>query len=136
LRPDIALGADMIAGFPTEDEEMFARSVAFVEEAALDYLHVFPFSARPGTPASRMPQVPGNVVKERAAKLRAAGVAATSRALAARIGTIAQVLVEKDGFGHSEHYAPVRFAGAATIGSITPVRIAEAAPDALSGMMA
>ena len=89
LRPDIALGADMIAGFPTEDETMFARSVAFVEEAALDYLHVFPFSARPGTPAARMPQVPGNVVKARAAKLREAGAAATARALAARIGTIA-----------------------------------------------
>jgi threonylcarbamoyladenosine tRNA methylthiotransferase MtaB len=133
LRPDIALGADMIAGFPTEDDEMFARSVAFIEEAALDYLHVFPFSARPGTPAARMPQVPGNFVKERAAKLREAGAASTARALTARIGTIAQVLVEKDGFGHSEHYAPVRFAGAAAIGSVAPVRIADAAHDALVG---
>src|SRR6202008_3686218 len=105
LRPDIALGADMIAGFPTEDDEMFACSVAFVEEAALDYLHVFPFSARPGTPAARMPQVPGNIVKERAAKLREAGAGSTARALTARIGTIAQVLVERTfdeggGFGH------------------------------------
>jgi threonylcarbamoyladenosine tRNA methylthiotransferase MtaB len=136
LRPDIALGADMIAGFPTEDDAMFARSIAFVEEAALDYLHVFPFSARPGTPAARMPQVPGNIVKERAARLRAAGAASTARALAARIGTIAQVLVEKEGFGHSEHYAPVRFTGTAEIGSIAPVRIAEAARDALSGVIA
>jgi threonylcarbamoyladenosine tRNA methylthiotransferase MtaB len=136
LRPDIALGADMIAGFPTEDDAMFARSVAFVEEAALDYLHVFPFSARPGTPAARMPQVPGNIVKERAAKLREAGAASTSRALAARIGTIAQVLVEKDGFGHSEHYAPVRFSGSAEIGSIAQVRIADAARDGLSGVIA
>ena len=136
LRPDIALGADMIAGFPTEDDAMFARSVAFVEEAALDYLHVFPFSVRPGTPAARMPQVPGNIVKERAARLREAGAASTARALAARIGTIAQVLVEKEGFGHSEHYAPVRFTGMAEIGSIAPVRIAEAARDALSGGIA
>ncbi|HXE27761.1 MAG TPA: tRNA (N(6)-L-threonylcarbamoyladenosine(37)-C(2))-methylthiotransferase MtaB [Stellaceae bacterium] len=136
IRPDIALGADMIAGFPTEDEAMFARSVAFVEEAALDYLHVFPFSARPGTPASRMPQVPGNIVKERAAKLREAGAAATARALAARIGTVAQVLVEKNGFGHSEHYAPVRFTGTAEIGSIAPVRIAETARDSLVGVIA
>ncbi len=135
-RPDIALGADMIAGFPTEDETMFARSVAFVEEAALDYLHVFPFSARPGTPAARMPQVPGNVVKARAAKLREAGAAATARALAARIGTIAQVLVEKNGFGHSEHYAPVHFSGMAAVGSIAHVRIAEAARGVLSGVIA
>ncbi len=135
LRPDIALGADMIAGFPTEDDAMFARSVAFVEEAALDYLHVFPFSARPSTPAARMPQVPGNIVKERAAKLRAAGAASNARALTARIGTVAQVLVEKDGFGHSEHYAPVHFTGAAAIGSIAPVRIVEAARDALSGVI-
>jgi len=136
LRPDIALGADMIAGFPTEDDSMFARSLAFIEEAALDYLHVFPFSARPGTPAARMPQLPSNIVKERAAKLREAGAAATVRALAARIGTIAQVLVEKDGFGHSEHYAPVRFTGAAKIGSIVPVRIAEATRDSLVGAIA
>jgi threonylcarbamoyladenosine tRNA methylthiotransferase MtaB len=136
LRPDIALGADMIAGFPTEDAAMFGRSVAFVEEAALDYLHVFPFSARPGTPAARMPQVPGNLVKERAAKLREAGAASNARALAQRIGTVAQVLVEKDGFGHSEHYAPVRFAGAAAIGSIVPVRLAEAAREGLSGVVA
>jgi threonylcarbamoyladenosine tRNA methylthiotransferase MtaB len=141
LRPDIALGADMIAGFPTEDDDMFARSVAFVEEAALDYLHVFPFSPRPGTPASRMPQVPGNIVKKRGAKLREAGAASNARALAARIGTIAQVLVERTfdeggGFGHSEHYAPVHFSGEAAIGNIVPVRIVEVARDTLSGVLA
>jgi threonylcarbamoyladenosine tRNA methylthiotransferase MtaB len=136
LRPGIALGADMIAGFPTEDEAMFERSLSLIEEASLDYLHVFPFSARPGTPAARMPQVPGNIVKERAAKLREAGAASTARALTARTGTIAQVLVEKEGFGHSEHYAPVRFTGTAEIGSIAPVRIAEAVRDALSGVIA
>jgi threonylcarbamoyladenosine tRNA methylthiotransferase MtaB len=136
LRPGIALGADMIAGFPTEDEAMFARSLALVEEAGLDYLHVFPYSARPGTPAARMPQLSGTIVKERAAKLRAAGSAATTRALAARMGSTAAVLVEKDGFGHSEHYAPVRFIGDAAIGSIARVRVTEAAPDALIGQAA
>ncbi len=141
LRPDIALGADMIAGFPTEDDAMFARSVAFVAEAALDYLHVFPFSARPGTPAAHMPQLPGNIVKERAAKLREAGAAGTTRALVARIGSVAQVLVERTfdeggGFGHSEHYAPVRFTGAAGIGSIASVRVVEAARDSLLGVIA
>jgi len=123
----------MIAGFPTEDDAMFARSLAFVDEAALDYLHVFPFSARPGTPASRMPQVPGNIVRERAARLRDAGAATMSQAFTARIGTVAQVLVEKAGFGHSEHYSPVRFTGAAEIGSIVRVHIAEATDKGLVG---
>ena len=138
LRPGIALGADMIAGFPTEDEAIFGRSLALVEEAGLDYLHVFPFSARPGTPASRMPLLAGPVVKERAARLRDAGKAATARALAARVDTTALVLVEQasneDGnFGHSEHYAPVRFTGAAAIGSIAPVVITAATAETLAG---
>jgi threonylcarbamoyladenosine tRNA methylthiotransferase MtaB len=128
----------MIAGFPTEDEAMFERSLALVEEAGLDYLHVFPFSARPGTPAARMPQLSGTVVKARAARLRAAGTAATARALARRVDTIAQVLVEQvsdegGGFGHSEHYAPVRFAGTGAVGSIVPVRVTAAAADGLLG---
>jgi threonylcarbamoyladenosine tRNA methylthiotransferase MtaB len=138
LRPDIALGADMIAGFPTEDEAMFERSLSLIEEAGLDYLHVFPFSARPGTPAARMPQLPGTVIKDRAARLRAAGVAATAHALAARVGSVAQVLVEQcfdadGGFGHSEHYAPVRFSGTGAIGSIVAVRATAAASGTLLG---
>ena len=108
LRPGIALGADLIAGFPTESDDMFRRSHDFIDEAALDYLHIFPFSARPGTPAARMPQVPRALVRERAAGLRAAGAAALTRALTARIGTTAQILVETPAFGRSEHYAPVQ----------------------------
>ncbi len=108
LRPGIALGADLIAGFPTESDDMFRRSNDFIAEAALDYLHVFPFSARPGTPAARMPQVPRALVRERAAGLRATGAAALTRALTARIGTTAQILVETPAFGRSEHYAPVQ----------------------------
>jgi threonylcarbamoyladenosine tRNA methylthiotransferase MtaB len=138
LRPGIALGADMIAGFPTEDSAMFERSRALIEEAELDYLHVFPFSTRPGTPAARMPQLSGAVIKERAAKLREAGKAATARALARRVGTIAQVLVERvsdEGtrFGHSEYYAPVRFVGTGAVGSVVSVHIAEALPETLLG---
>src|SRR5579862_722806 len=127
LRPGIALGADLIAGFPTENEAMFQRTLDLVAEAGLDYLHVFPFSPRPGTPAARMPQVPRALIRERAARLRAAGAAALERALAARVGSTAQVLVEQPGFGHSEHYAPVRFAGDAAIGAVVPVMLTRAA---------
>lgn len=133
LRPGIALGADLIAGFPTEDEEMFARTRAFIDEAGLDYLHVFPFSPRPGTPAARMPLLPRFLVRERAARLRAAGATALSRSLAARCGTKAQVLVERPGFGRSEHYAPVRVGGEASPGHVVAVRLVRAEPDMLIG---
>jgi threonylcarbamoyladenosine tRNA methylthiotransferase MtaB len=133
LRPGIALGADLIAGFPTESAAMAERTRDLVEEAAIDYLHVFPFSARPGTPASRMPQLPGAVVRERAARLRAAGASALARSLAGRVGGEAAVLVERPGFGHSEHYAPVRFAGAAAAGSLLRLRLTSANARELSG---
>jgi threonylcarbamoyladenosine tRNA methylthiotransferase MtaB len=133
-RPGIALGADLIAGFPTEDEAMFARTLALVDEVGFDYLHVFPFSPRPGTPAARMPQVPRPVVRARAALLRAAGAAAAARALAARIGTTANVLVEKDGFGRSEHYAPVRVDGPP--GAILQVRLEAGDGRMLAGVRA
>jgi threonylcarbamoyladenosine tRNA methylthiotransferase MtaB len=133
LRPGIALGADLIAGFPTESAAMAERTRDLVEEAAIDYLHVFPFSARPATPASRMPQLPGAVVRERAARLRAAGASALARSLAGRVGGEAAVLVERPGFGHSEHYAPVRFAGAAAAGSLLRLRLTSANARELSG---
>lgn len=133
LRPGIALGADLIAGFPTESEDMFENTLALVEDIRLDYLHVFPFSARPGTPAARMPQVPGNIVHDRAARLREVGAALLSRTLAARIGSTAAVLVEGTGFGHSEHYAPVHFSGGIARGEIAHLRITGATADALSG---
>ncbi len=94
LRPDIALGADIIAGFPTETEEMFARSLDLVEECGLTFLHVFPYSPRPGTPAARMPQVAGEAIRERARRLRAAGEAALRKRLASEIGATRQVLIE------------------------------------------
>ncbi|CAA7616650.1 tRNA (N(6)-L-threonylcarbamoyladenosine(37)-C(2))-methylthiotransferase MtaB [Magnetospirillum sp. SS-4] len=124
LRPDVALGADIIAGFPTEDEDMFRRSLDLVDEAGLTHLHVFPFSARPGTPAAKMPKVRGDVVKERAARLRARGEAALAAFMASRIGRGASVLVERDGQGHCGHYLPVRIDGCrAEPGAIVPATV-------------
>ena len=111
LRPDIAFGADLIAGFPTETEAMFERTLALVGEAGLCFLHVFPYSARRGTPAARMPQVPKAVRHERAARLRTAGARATAAFLERQIGRRARILVERDGCGRSETFAPFRVEG-------------------------
>jgi threonylcarbamoyladenosine tRNA methylthiotransferase MtaB len=111
LRPDIALGADIIAGFPTETEEMFARSQDMVEECGLTFLHVFPYSPRPGTPAARMPQVRGNEIRERARRLRATGEAALQRRLESEIGATREVLIESATQGRTEHFIPVAIAG-------------------------
>ncbi len=101
LRPDIVFGADIIAGFPTETEAMFGNSLKLVEECGLTHLHVFPFSPREGTPAARMPQVARGTVKERAARLRAAGDAAYGRHLDALAGTAQPILVEREGLGRT-----------------------------------
>ena len=111
LRPDIALGADLIAGFPTETDEMFARSLDLVEECGLTFLHVFPYSPRPGTPAAQMPQVAPPVIKERAKRLRARGEAALRRRLQSEVGHTRHVLIESDHQGRTEHYLPVAVAG-------------------------
>ncbi len=126
LRPDAALGADIIAGFPTETEEMFSRSVDLVNEAGLTHLHVFPYSIRPGTPAARMPQVPGDVIRDRAARLRAAGDAAMKSFMESRIGQITDVLIERDGEGLCARYLPVRLEAGGVVpeaGRIVPVII-------------
>ena len=123
LRPDLALGADIIAGFPTETDQMFEQSMAIVDEAGLSHLHVFPYSSRPGTPAAKMPQLQGPVVKERAARLRAKGEAAMQAFLESRVGKTASVLAEKADFGHCEHYLPVRLTSSVEEGSIHPVSI-------------
>jgi threonylcarbamoyladenosine tRNA methylthiotransferase MtaB len=111
LRPDIALGADIIAGFPTETEAMFARSQDLVDECGLTFLHVFPYSSRPGTPAAQMPQVPGAVIKERAKRLRAAGAAALARRLTSERGRQRQVLIESPTQGRTEHFIAVAISG-------------------------
>ena len=107
LRPDIALGADIIAGFPTETEEMFTRSLDLVGECDLTFLHVFPYSSRPGTPAARMPQVPGPVIRQRAGRLRTAGEAALQRRLESEIGATRSVLIESATQGRTEHFLAV-----------------------------
>ncbi len=107
LRPEIVFGADLIAGFPTESEDMFANTLAHVGDCGLTWLHVFPYSERPGTPAARMPSLPRHVRKERAARLRQAGAAAASSCLDSLVGSTSAVLVEAPGRGRTEHYAPV-----------------------------
>ena len=123
LRPGAAFGADIIAGFPTESDTAFANSVSLVEICGLTWLHVFPYSERPGTPAAKMPQLPGDVRKARAAELRAAGAAQVSRFLDAQIGATAAVLIEKDSEGRSPHFANVRIEGVAETGEIVAARI-------------
>src|SRR5207237_1632604 len=111
LRPDIAFGADIIAGFPTETDAMFARSQDLVEQCDLSFLHVFPYSPRPGTPAARMPQVNGNIIKDRARRLRATGEPALARRLAAEVGRTRQILIESASQGRTEHFVPVAIIG-------------------------
>jgi threonylcarbamoyladenosine tRNA methylthiotransferase MtaB len=134
LRPEIAIGADLIAGFPTEDEAMFRNSLDLVAECGIAFLHVFPYSPRPGTPAARMPAVAPEIARERAARLREAGAKALAADLARRIGTTGAVLIEKPGSGRAEFYAVIacppdaagiqtmRFAGVAA-GKLTGVLI-------------
>ena len=131
LRPGIVFGADLIAGFPTETDAMFENSLKLIEDCGLTYLHVFPYSARKGTPAAKMPQLPLALRKDRAARLRAAGTAALDRFLDSQIGKPASVLIEKRGtdgrlLGHSETFAPVRLDSVAVggeIGSVTAVTV-------------
>ena len=123
LRPDVAFGADLIAGFPTETDAMFANSVRLIDECDIAFTHVFPFSPRKGTPAVRMPLVDGNIVKARAAELRAAGDAALVRHLARHVGRTADVLVEKPGFGRLSDFTPVTFTGPGVAGDILPMTI-------------
>ena len=109
LRPDIAFGADLIAGFPTETDAMFENTLALIEEADLTYLHVFPYSPREGTPAARMPEVPKAIRKERAARLRQAGDRALTNFLDREVSRRATLLVEQSQGGHTETFAPFRF---------------------------
>src|SRR5262245_27576132 len=110
LRPDVVFGADIIAGFPTETEAMFGRSLDLVDECGLTHLHVFPFSPRPGTPAARMPQVRRETVKDRARRLRKKGEMALRAHLDAQVGASRCVLTESREFGRTEHYTQVRLA--------------------------
>lgn len=118
LRPDIAFGADLIAGFPTESDAMFANSLSVVEECDLTWLHVFPYSPRAGTPAAKMPQVDPQIRKARAAQLRTLGAQQIARHGDQMIGKKLDIFVEQPGIGRTPHYAEVRFTGAAPTGTI------------------
>jgi threonylcarbamoyladenosine tRNA methylthiotransferase MtaB len=123
LRPDIAFGADLIAGFPTETEAMFNRSLDLIDECGLATAHVFPFSARPGTPAARMPQVPRDVVKDRARRLRDRATAALARHLDGEIGARRRVLAESKQMARTEQFTPVKLSAPAVPGSIVEVAV-------------
>ncbi|MEO1038813.1 MAG: tRNA (N(6)-L-threonylcarbamoyladenosine(37)-C(2))-methylthiotransferase MtaB [Pseudomonadota bacterium] len=123
VRPEIAFGADLIAGFPTETEAMFENSLRLVDECDLAYLHVFPYSPRPGTPAARMPQVNGAAIKERAARLREKGAEALTRHLDSRVGREMEVLVEKPGAARADDFSPVRLDAPARAGALVRARI-------------
>jgi len=131
LRPGIAFGADLIAGFPTETEAMFANTLALVAECDLAYLHVFPYSAREGTPAANMPQVPVPARRERAARLRAAGDESLARFLARQVGAAVEALVEGAGRGRTEHYAPIAVPRDLAPGSLAALRVANASAHTL-----
>jgi threonylcarbamoyladenosine tRNA methylthiotransferase MtaB len=134
LRPDIAFGADLIAGFPTETAGMFANTLALVDEADLTHLHVFPYSARRGTPAARMPQVERPERRERARRLRIAGDHALGRFLERRLGQVERILVERGGVGRIEAFAPFRIAGQAPApGSVIAVRAEAVENGSLTG---
>ena len=123
LRPDVAFGADIIAGFPTESEDMFRRSLELVDDCGLSQLHVFPFSPRPGTPAARMPQLDRALIKERARRLREKGEAALLAQLERAVGTRRRVLTESGGIGRTEQFMAVRLAGPAAAGAIIDLTI-------------
>ncbi len=127
VRPDTAFGADLIAGFPTESDEAFENTLKLVEEAGLAFLHVFPYSARPGTPAARMPPVKGPVIKDRARRLREAGQAGLQRHLQRQVGRILSGLVEREGVARAEDFTEIAFdpalGGAAPQGEIAAFRV-------------
>jgi len=132
IRPEISIGADIIAGFPTETEEMFANSLALVRDCDIVHGHIFPYSPRTGTPAAKMPQVDKAAIKDRAARLRAACADNRARWLASLVGTVQQVVAEGDGsYGHAENFAPVRLPRILERGEIARVTISGVEKDRL-----
>ena len=123
VRPETAFGADLIAGFPTETEAMFENTLSLVEAAGLSYLHVFPYSARPGTPAARMPALGRAVVKARAERLREVGGRALAAHLDARVGRTMSALIERSGRARAEDFTEITFDGPAAPGEIVALRI-------------
>jgi threonylcarbamoyladenosine tRNA methylthiotransferase MtaB len=136
LRPDAAFGADLIAGFPTETEEMFDNSLRLVDDCGLTFLHVFPFSPRPDTPAARMPQVARDVVKDRAQRLRAAGQRALDRFLGGQLGRTVDALMENENVGRTPQFAELRLTRSAAprkAGDIISARVTGSVDGVLLG---
>lgn len=123
IRPDVAFGADLIAGFPTETDEAFENTLRLVDDCGLSYLHVFPYSPRPGTPAARMPQVARAVVKERAARLRRKGEEALSRHLDRKIGARVAGLVERPGYARAADFTELVFTGEGRVGELVSMTV-------------
>ena len=136
LRPDMTFGADIIAGFPTETEAHFENSLALVKECNLTWLHIFPYSVRKGTPAARMPQVNGRDIKDRAARLRAAGATKVAQHLKAQIGQIHSVLLEKPNMGRTQQFSEVIFTKPQPEGKIITTKITSASATQLKGQAA
>jgi threonylcarbamoyladenosine tRNA methylthiotransferase MtaB len=135
LRPDIAFGADLIAGFPTETEEMFTASLRLVDECGLSFLHVFPYSSRPGTPAARMPQLPAASVAERARRLRQKGAAALATHLGAQVGREVALLMEKERIGRTPCYAEMQLDCAQSAGQLVMASVAASDGKRLHGRL-
>jgi len=132
LRPDMTFGADIIAGFPTETEAMFENSLRLVDDCNLTWLHVFPYSSRPGTPAARMPAVNGTDIKSRAARLRMAGTIRVADHLRNQVGKTHHILMESPTMGRTEQFTPVLFDQPRPEGQIVQARILSAAADHLA----
>jgi threonylcarbamoyladenosine tRNA methylthiotransferase MtaB len=126
IRPEMTFGADIIAGFPTETDEMFLNSLNLIKEAGIIFTHIFPYSKREGTPAAKMPQVNGKIIKERARALREAGQEQLQKYLKTQIGKKIKVLIEKDGIGKAENFCDVKLKNIADLknGEIMEVEIA------------
>jgi threonylcarbamoyladenosine tRNA methylthiotransferase MtaB len=135
VRPDITFGADIIAGFPTEDEDMFENSLSIISEIGLPWLHVFPYSAREGTPAAKIPPVDGKIVKARAKALREAGAAVKAKHLASRLGAEDVALFEADGRGRLPDFSMIQVDNPPPAGSLASIRVLSATNDHLIGTL-
>ena len=134
-RPDFTFGADVIAGFPTETDEMFENSLTIISEISIPWLHVFPFSARAGTPAAKIPRIDGTVIKARAKTLREAGDKAKAQHLKARIGSEDTALFEETGFGRLPDFSRIKVDNPASAASLARIRITNANEDYLIGQI-
>ena len=136
IRPEVSFGADIIAGFPTETDEMFENTRRLISEAGIQYLHVFPYSERSGTPAARMPQVPMHIRKERAAILRGEGVKELNKFFNENLGRRVELLVEKNNMAHAENFIPVKLEGEFVSGQVVDAELVSVSPEHMSAKIA